>query len=391
MKVVDRPEGEDRSGDGTANPRRWPKRMAVGTATVAGVALAATAAGGWYYADELLLVSDDPPEYPVRVVAVNESSITLAGEGADQPGVTGIEWSDGYARVGPEVSTADGNTVRSLQPYPDIPAPDTNVRMDFYAVPDDTAAVSKLTGLDIETVTYDGPLGQYPATFVPAPDDGSERWIVHVHGRGASRAEGYRLLPSVHNAGHPQLAISYRNDDDAPADPDGEFGLGWTESEDLVAAVDYARANGARDVVLVGYSMGGAIVGNYLRTHGSSDVAGVVYDSPALSWPDILASQAADRGLPAFAGRIASTVVRARTGIELDTMDQVEHADRLDVPVLLVHGENDSTVPVESSDTFADARADLVTYLRTDAEHVQSWNVDPERYESAVTDFLTHL
>lgn len=368
--------------------RRWPRHVAVGSITVAGLILATTTAGGWYYADELLLVRDEPAEYPVQVVAVTDTSITLTGEGADHPGIMGLEWADGYARVGPDVRTTGDEVVRSLQPYPDVPAPGTAVRMDFYAAPPDVADLAEITGLEATTIIYDGPLGRYPATFVPGSES---RWVVHVHGRGGSRGEAYRLLPPVHEAGYPQLSIAYRNDDGAPADADGEFGLGWTESEDLAAAIDHALEAGARDVVLVGYSMGGAIVGNYLRTHGSEHVAGVVYDSPALSWPDILAFQAAERGLPGFAGRIASTMVRLRAGIDLGAMDQVAHADRLDVPVLLAHGTNDATVPVASSDAYAAAREDLVTYLRTAAEHVQSWNVGPERYEAAVNDFLVGL
>lgn len=88
---------------------------------------------------------------------------------------------------------------------------------------------------------------------------------------------------------------------------------------------------------------------------------------------------------------VAASVVRARTGINVWAMDQVARAGDLDVPVLLVHGSGDPTVPVTSSDAFAAARPDLVTYLRTDAVHVQSWNRDPQRYEATLAAFLADL
>ncbi|WP_146605069.1 alpha/beta hydrolase [Jiangella anatolica] len=368
--------------------RRWPLRVAVGSAAVAVAGLATTGAGGWYYADELLQVRPEPPDYPVEVIAVVGTTVTLSGPGADEPGVVGLEWPGGFARVGREIDVAGEYVLRSIQPYPQLPSVGTQVRVAYYAAPDDLRDLSRVAGVAARRIEFDGPLGRYPATYLPG--DG-ERWMVHVHGRGATRGQAYRLIPAVHRLGLPQLSIAYRNDDGAPEGPHREYGLGWTESEDLAAALDWAREQGAREFVLTGYSMGGAIVGNLLRLAGSDGVAGVVYDSPVLSWLDILAYQARLRGVPAFGATVAASVVRARTGINVWAMDQVAHADRLDVPVLLFHGSGDTTVPVTSSDRFAAARPDLVTYLRGEAEHVRNWNLDPAAYEAAVTAFLTSL
>lgn len=366
--------------------RRWPKVIAWSLIPLVLLLAAAAAGVGWYYSNEILTVARSDHAYDVEVVDVRDGAVVLAGEDVDHPQITGLEWEGGYARLlGGAETTADG-VLREFEPFPDTPERGVRARLDFYAVPDELASVLEIGA---EHVTFDAPLGELDATFVPGEQD---RWVIFVHGRGASQAETFRLLPAVAELGYPSMAISYRNDDGAPEDPDGWWGLGWTESADLDAAVDYAVANGAEDVVLVGYSMGGAIVGNYLRTEGHDRVAGVVYDSPVLSWTDTLEFEAADRGLPSFLTTLASAAVRVRAGIDLSELDQIEHADRLSVPVLLVHGTGDETVPVSSSDEFAEERPDLVTYLRLDgAEHVQGWNSHRGLYEDSVTTFLTGL
>jgi uncharacterized protein len=370
----------------SARRRRWPRRLAWTLLSLVLVLALAAGAVGWYYADELLLVSRSDPDRPLEVVEVAEGRITLTGEPPEDAPLTGLEWDGGYARVGAELSR-DGTTVeRELIPFPDVPEVGTPARLHFYAAPPDLAAVSDLP---VEEIGYDAELGELSATFVPGDSD---RWVIFVHGRGATRAEAFRLLPAISELGHPAMAISYRNDEGEPADPDGEYGLGWTESRDVGAAVDYALSHGAADVVLVGFSMGGAVVGNYLRTAGDEHVAGVVYDSPVLSWTDTLDYEAGNRGLPTLLTPLAAAAVRVRTGISFEQLDQVRRADELSVPVLLFHGTGDRSVPVSSSDEFAAARPDLVTYVRPDGVgHVQAWNHDPEAYEAAVEDFLRGL
>ncbi len=49
-------------------------------------------------------------------------------------------------------------------------------------------------------------------------------------------------------------------------------------------------------------------------------------------------------------------------------------------------------VPIVSSDTFAQARSDLITYKRViGADHTQALNVDPQAYEDTLKTFLTRV
>ena len=129
-------------------------------------------------------------------------------------------------------------------------------------------------------------LGPAPAWYVPAS---GSTWVIAVHGQNARR-NAMVAIPIFHRLGLPVLAITYRNDEGAPASADGLMHYGESEYRDLESAVRYAQSKGAKRVVLYGGSMGGMIVGQFLAR---SPLAGVVtatlLDSPLLSMPMVAA------------------------------------------------------------------------------------------------------
>lgn len=357
---------------------------------------------GWYYADEILRppVAGEPV-LDVTVEAVGDGTVTLERM-ADSavPGVWGLQWAGGYARIGEILDEAGDSVTRRLVPVTGSLEAGEQVAVDAYAYPDDPA---QAFFFPTESIMLDGPDGALPADLVKpevvAPDDertawrtGGPRdtWAVLVHGRGAARSEMFRVVPTLRELGVPALVVGYRNDPDAPASPDGHSGLGWTEWRDVEVATDYAFANGASEVVLFGHSMGGAIVSTYLHEAADADrVVGAVLDSPVLDWDVVLRAAADDRGVPRWLTPVAQGVITLRTGLRWSDLDQVARAGDWTTPVLLYHGTADATVPVESSDAFAAARPDLVEYVRvTGVGHVRSWNADPDAYAAHLRAFL---
>lgn len=247
-------------------------------------------------------------------------------------------------------------------------------------------------GYGFENVALDGELGPLPAWLIPpiSPDT-AKPWAIFVHGIGGRRENGYRFLPTLHEAGHPVLMLSYRNDGDAPADPSGLYAFGLTEWRDLDTAVRYARANGAPSVAIVAESMGGGIVGQFLRKSDAADtVSTLIVDAPALDFRTILTHQIRAMNLP-----LAPVLARGALWFSaLSTPVRLGDADVSDVlahfagPIFLAHGTADSVVPIGDSDAMV-ARRDAVTqYLRTTAGHIQSWKEDPARFEAALAAFL---
>ena len=197
------------------------------------------------------------------------------------------------------------------------------------------------------------------------------------------------------DAGLPSLTITYRNDAGAPADPSGLYQFGRTEWRDLDAAVGYAAHHGAREVVLVGASMGGGIIASYLRNTPDAPVAGVVLDSPMLDFGETVSYGAEQEPLPVL-GHVpapltwtAKQFTSLRYGVDWNATDYLDDTSWLDVPALVVHGSADTTVPLRTSEQLKASRPGLVSLVVVpQAEHVESWNVDPDAYDEVVARFL---
>ena len=157
----------------------------------------------------------------------------------------------------------------------------------------------------------------------------------------------------------------------------------------------HALDQGAREVVLVGFSMGGAIVlQTAMRSRLQAVISGVVLDSPVLDFAEALLHQGDATRLPAPVRRGALSLVGSRLGPLLTGQDEpfdtrgaevVARVADLDVPVLVLHSEDDGIAPIAVSRRLAAERPDVVRLVPfTTARHTKLWNHDRERWEGAV-------
>jgi uncharacterized protein len=226
-----------------------------------------------------------------------------------------------------------------------------------------------------------------PAWLIPAH---GSTWAIAVHGINGNLREGLRLAPTLHRAGLPTLLMAYREDLGAPASPDGFHHMGLTEWRDLEAVARYALAHGARRLILAGYSMGGAIVTQFMQNSPlASRVAGLVLDAPALDWQRVLEFHATEMGLPGFSALPVEWAIGARIDAGWDSLDALSHAADFHLPILLFHGSEDKVVPISTSEDFAAELPHWVTFYRVPkAGHTESWNVAPQRYDRRLEAFL---
>ncbi len=263
--------------------------------------------------------------------------------------------------------------------------------------PDPDSIILPEEGLDLMEVTYASPLGDLQAWHIPA---GGTTWVIHVHGKGATPAEAEHLFAPLQQAGYPQLAITYRNDEGQPLDPSGYYNYGATEWEDVKGAVEFAQANGARRLVLSGFSTGASHVLSYVFRNNLDVIKGVVLDSPNIDFGDTVDFNAGQREMPLVPMKIPPTIAQVakfitslRIGVNWKAIDYVEKADgSLRVPVLIHHGTSDESVPVTQSIDFAERRSDLVRLFQVrDAGHVESYDADPDAYVANVLEFLEQV
>jgi len=379
--------------------RRWPM---VALASVVVVAAVFYLGGGWYFSDYLYQHALSgaakraaKPIYNLSVTAVTPGTVTLRVPTDPgqllTPGVWGIQWPAGYEQVTRIVARGHGTVTRDFRRVTGAPlVAGTKVALDNKAFPNDPQVG---LGIPVHDVSYPGPLGSYPAWLVPGPRD---TWAILLHGNSMDRLDTIKIVPTLHRLGLPVLMISYRNDAGAPQDPSGMLRYGQTEWRDLAAAVGYALSHGARRVVLVGYSTGGGIAASFLeRSPLAARVSGVILDSPMMDF-----SRAVDLGaskqrlplvglpLPQSLTDVAKWIAGYRYGVDWSSLDYLNGAANIHAPILLFQGTADQTVPAATSDELA-RTARGVTYVRVrGADHLDSWNLDPARYDAAVQAFV---
>ncbi|KQZ08477.1 hypothetical protein ASD23_08590 [Agromyces sp. Root1464] len=385
-------------------PRRRGAASAIGIAAgaVGLIALtigAATAATAVFFARKVVT----PPERreeDVRIARVDLAAgeITLlASDETRMRGGYGL-WFDrdtGHARLGDVIDDGEHEVRRPIESV-DFGRLDraTRGRMDgyYHLGPWELDA-------PYENVVVDTELGPAPAWLIPAAD-ASARWVIQVHGRGATRPETLRAVQPARDAGWNSLLITYRNDGEAPESEDRKYGLGGTEWADVVAATRFAVEHGAEEIVLMGWSMGGAI--SLQAVLRSADVrerlVGVMLDSPAIDWTDILRFQGTLNRMPPELGDLVVRVLGGPLGagltgiaapIDVLELDPVARADEFDVPMLLMHSVDDGFVPIDGSRRFAAARPDLIEFeVFEGPRHTKLWNAEPERWTGLIRSWL---
>ena len=241
-------------------------------------------------------------------------------------------------------------------------------------------------------------LGPCPAWLFTAAEPG-DTWVIQIHGRGTNRTECLRAVPVFHAVGITSLVVSYRNDGEAPRSRTGTYGLGATEWRDVDAAIGFARRRGAKRVVLMGWSMGGAIALQVaLNSAHRSLITGLILESPVIDWRVVLDYQTKLLGLPqaisglaigALSAEWATPVTRTGGAIPFDRLDVVSRADELTHPILILHSDDDGFVPSDASYDLVTRRPDLVEMQVFEvARHTKLWNYDQDRWSDSIRSWL---
>ena len=358
------------------------------------LAAAAVGAIGWAFSNRILVPADYSlmPEFEVIAVAGDRVTLPAVDDPAQfarvrKEGVFNLLYEDGYGRLGPVLEDGGDRVVRAFELLSGAsPRPGQPARLDtflYWGGPDER-------GIEVEELTLEGEAGALKAWWA-RHDPAAAVLILHGRRRG-ELVETLRFLPALLEQDRSVLALAYRNHRGSDPSADGFYRYGASEYQDVLTGVDFLARQGVERVVLFGISTGAAVALEAIKRwpQGRPELAGIVLDSPLLD-PRTVFRQGAP-ALP-FGNLITSAallVSRLRSGVNWGRLDQRRGAGDIAVPVLIVAGHEDGTVPIGLVEDFASRLRAPLTFHRVEgADHVESWNLDPERYERWLRTFLS--
>jgi uncharacterized protein len=254
-------------------------------------------------------------------------------------------------------------------------------------------------GLAFEAVTFPSRVDSITLDGWLLPVAGSTRRpVVMVHGKGSDRqreVDGHALeiARALVQDGHPVLMFDLRGSGLSGGD---RFTLGAKEVRDVGGAVDFLESRGlaAQGVDLLGYSMGAAT--SMLVAASEPKVSAVAEDSGYADLGGVLEDQVPKvSGLPSFFTPGVILAARVLVGVDAYSIRPIDGMQALaarGVPLLVIHGEADGTVPVSHGRRLVTAYGPKAeSYFVPGAEHVGSYAANPSAYLARLTAFLDRI
>ena len=222
--------------------------------------------------------------------------------------------------------------------------------------------------------------------YCPTPK--KRRLIVLVHGMGGSRDEMARIGHDLHAGGYDVLLFDLRGHGSSDQ---SRLYMGGRERGDLRAVLDWASRQGYSPdrVGWLGYSMGASTL--LMEAAQNAKIRAVVLDSPFGNLPELLDRQlTAHSHLPSLFNPGILTAARIAFGVRTDNLVPIRSALQWGPrPMLLIHGEADSIVPVQQARQIAKVVGPTCqSVFLPGVEHVGAYNRQPDRYIATVDRFF---
>lgn len=274
---------------------------------------------------------------------------------------------------------------RSPKPFmgsiPDLPEAEqtmvNEIRDWFRAQPFEDVTIRSDDGLTLQ--------GHYLESDRP-----TDRAVILAHGYSGRGEDMAAFAKFYHEQGFRVLMPDNRGHGRS----DGRYiGFGWHDRKDYVRWIDFMvrRIGEQAQLVLHGVSMGGGIV---LMTSGEPlppQVKCIVSDCAYSSVKAILKYQLKQMfKLPAFPLLpLTSLVCKCKAGYFFGEGSAVRQLRNNKLPVLLIHGDQDTFVPTSmAAEIFEAIQGPKERWIVPGARHGTSFLADRQKYESTVLGFI---
>ncbi len=171
--------------------------------------------------------------------------------------------------------------------------------------------------------------------------------------------------------------------------------FGVRERHDVLSWIKYASERFGREteIWLAGVSMGAATVLMASELGLPDNVKGVIADSPYAVPSDIIADTCRKMRIsPRLAMPFIRLGARIYGGFRLNSASALHAVENTDIPILIIHGEDDDIVPCDMSRMLYEhckGYAELHTF--PDAGHGLSYMRDNARYERVIKNFWENV
>ena len=244
--------------------------------------------------------------------------------------------------------------------------------------------------LSATATTLDSESGSQIATwYIPARNVDTKATVILLHGVRGDRRSMLGHARLLHEAGYTVVLIDLQAHGESPGE---HITVGWLESHDVRAAVNFARRqNPDHRIGIIGRSLGGAATLLASPIEMDALVLEAVYPTITEAVQNRVAMRAG------VASRILTPALlcqlRPRLGISVDDLRPIDHIDTFDCPVLIAAGKKDlHTTLSETERLFAAANPSKQLVVFPNAAHVDLLKHNETLYRDEILKFLdAHL
>lgn len=209
------------------------------------------------------------------------------------------------------------------------------------------------------------------------PSDATpRRSLLYLHGTGSNIGANLDASKRFHGLGFSVLLIDYRGYGRSDGDFPSESGI-YEDAQSAWSYLTTERDYAPQEIFIYGHSLGGAVAVDL--AHDQPEAAGLILESTFTSMAALANRNPWFRFLP------LDLILDQR----FDSLSKIPYVQ---VPILLIHGKADRTVPFEMSRTlFEEARSPKELLLIPGGSHNNSGKVGRTLYTRAVEAFATNV
>lgn len=220
-------------------------------------------------------------------------------------------------------------------------------------------------------------------------DAGSDKTVIVVHGFGGSYQEMQPYCKFFHDKNFNVLAVDNRTHGES----EGKcIGFGWLDRNDILAWIEYLNSkNPVNKILLFGLSMGGTAVccaaGEKLPTNVKAIISDCAYDSANKQIDYVMRNH---KILLKLIKKHLYSYARRIHGFDIYQADAIKQVKNTKIPILFIHGQDDSFVPVENTMNLYNATPPNLRekFIVDGAGHAMSYSIAGVLYEKKISDFI---